>query len=151
MQIELQNATDSKDIPDLATIESWIEQAVKIIPDKIPAEQNAMTIRIINKTESAYLNSTYRHKEGATNVLAFEDHSLGELEADSLGDLAICIDIVREEAEAQNKPIMAHWAHLITHGLLHLIGYDHMEDDEAEVMEALESKILLTLGFDDPF
>ena len=110
-----------------------------------------MTIRIVGTEESAELNETYRSKKGPTNVLSFpwgdhdEDHRL------LLGDIVICDAVVLTEAAEQQKSPEAHYAHLVTHGLLHLLGYDHENDADAEVMEGLETKLMLTLGYPDPW
>lgn len=112
-------------------------------------------IRIIDAKESAALNHDYRGKDYATNVLSFlsgiPDAIVAELEEIPLGDLAICAEVVAREAIEQGKPAAAHWAHMVVHGTLHLNGYDHEDDVEAEEMEALERRILATLGIDDPY
>lgn len=112
-------------------------------------------IRIIDAKESAALNHDYRSKDYATNVLSFlsgiPDAIVAELEEIPLGDLAICAEVVAREALEQGKPAAAHWAHMVVHGMLHLHGYDHEDDVEAEEMEALERRILAALGIDDPY
>ncbi len=151
MHIEFQKMVEASHIPSEKIIAHWLATAVHHTPEKIPAAQNAITIRIISSEESAELNATFRHKKGPTNVLAFEDKPLAGLTADTLGDLAICADLVKQEAEAQSKSIEAHWAHLIVHGFLHLLGYDHIEAMDANHMEAQEIVILQSLGFEDPY
>lgn len=109
-----------------------------------------LCIRIVDAQESAQLNEHYRHKAGATNVLSFpSDVRLPDLTL--LGDLVICAPIVVAEAEAQTKAQDAHWAHMVVHGVLHLLGYNHIGDHEAEVMESKERVILSRLGFGDPY
>jgi len=94
---------------------------------------------------------TYRGKDRPTNVLSFPFECPDEVELLLLGDLVICRQVVEREAIEQEKPLMAHWAHMIVHGSLHLLGYDHIEDDEAEEMESLETEIMQGLGFADPY
>jgi probable rRNA maturation factor len=151
VRVNLQVVKSDDSTPAQNTIKHWINEAIKMLGKEIPSTQNEITIRIIDADESAHLNETYRNKSGPTNVLAFEDKPLAGLQPDSIGDLAICADLVKEEAKDQNKPIQAHWAHLIIHGLLHLLGYDHLNDSDAKVMENLEVKILTQLGFANPY
>ena len=151
LDIDFQYAHEATHIPSEEHIHHWLDAACAAIPEPIAAEQAALVIRFISKEESAALNETYRHKKGPTNVLAFEDKPLAGLCADTLGDLAICVDIVAEEAQAQNKSLEAHWAHLIIHGFLHLMGYDHIEEHDANHMEARETEILNALGFPNPY
>lgn len=151
MHIEFQKMVEADHIPSEKTFAHWLGTAIKHIPEKIPAAQNEIVIRIISSEESATLNETFRHKKGPTNVLAFKDQPLAGLTADTLGDLAICADIVKQEAEVQSKSIEAHWAHMVIHGFLHLLGYDHIEPQDADRMEAQEIVILQSLGFKDPY
>ena len=102
-----------------------------------------MTIRVVDTAESHSLNLTYRGKDKPTNVLSFPFEVPPGMEMSLLGDLVIC--------RQQGKPLEAHWAHMVVHGSLHLLGYDHIEDDEAEEMEALETEIMLALGYEDPY
>lgn len=109
-----------------------------------------LCIRIVDAQESAQLNERYRGKVGATNVLSFSsDVRLPELTL--LGDLVICAPVVVAEAQAQAKAESAHWAHMVVHGVLHLLGYDHISDHDAEIMENKERDILSQLGFCDPY
>ena len=110
-----------------------------------------MTVRIVDEAESNELNLTYRGKDKPTNVLSFPFEAPPGLELPLLGDLVICRQVVEREAQEQGKPLMAHWAHMVVHGSLHLLGYDHIEDEEAEEMEALERDIMQELGFADPY
>jgi len=151
MHIEFQRAVEADHIPSETQIHHWIKTALEQIPEKIPESQNELLIRFIDEAESAELNETFRHKKGPTNVLAFEDKPLAGLSADTLGDLAICVSIVEKEALEQHKSLEAHWAHLIIHGLLHLMGYDHLEEADAHRMETQETLILHTLGYEDPY
>lgn len=114
-------------------------------------QEAEVTVRIVDEAESNELNLTYRGKDKPTNVLSFPFEAPPGLELPLLGDLVICRQVVEHEAAEQGKPLMAHWAHMVVHGSLHLLGYDHIEDDEAEEMEALERDIMQELGFADPY
>ncbi|MDH5368459.1 MAG: rRNA maturation RNase YbeY [Gammaproteobacteria bacterium] len=110
-----------------------------------------ITIRFVDEKESAELNEKYRHKTGSTNILSFPFEAPAEVELNLLGDLIICSDVVKKEASEQKKEELAHWAHMVVHGTLHLLGYDHLTDDEAANMEEKEIKILSQLGYSDPY
>ncbi|HDR1021118.1 TPA: rRNA maturation RNase YbeY [Pasteurella multocida] len=145
--IDLQIATENtENLPTEAQIQEWSNRAVQ--PELSDVE---MTVRIVDEAESHDLNFTYRGKDKPTNVLSFPFECPDEVELGLLGDLVICRQVVEKEAEEQGKPLMAHWAHMVVHGSLHLLGYDHIEDDEAEEMESLETEIMQSLGFDDPY
>lgn len=147
MKVELclQNASAVQDIPDENEIRLWLQAALQLLPEAV------LTIRVVDEDESAALNQQYRQKAGATNVLSFPADLPEEVELPLLGDLVICAPLVQSEARAQGKPEKAHWAHLVIHGTLHLLGYDHLEEAEAEEMESLESGLLKQLGFADPY
>ncbi|OGO91607.1 MAG: rRNA maturation RNase YbeY [Coxiella sp. RIFCSPHIGHO2_12_FULL_42_15] len=151
MHIEFQKRVAADHIPKRTAIKKWLLEAMNHIPEKIPSHQNEMTIRIIGREESAELNEHFRHKKGPTNVLAFMDKPLAGLAPDTLGDLAICADVVKQEAEEQGKLLESHWAHMIVHGFLHLMGYDHLDKGDAEKMESKEIEILTALGFENPY
>lgn len=110
-----------------------------------------MTIRVVDEDEIRQLNRDYRGKDYATNVLSFESDLPPELDIPLLGDIIICPAVVQREAAEQGKTLDAHWAHMVIHGTLHLQGYDHIEDSEAEAMEALEIAIMQQLGYADPY
>jgi len=118
-------------------------------PDLFQCEQAIQ--QVFDTLESAELKAQYRDKQGATNVLSFPFESPVEIEIDLLGDLVICAPLVIEEANQQNKTLTMHWSHLIAHGCLHLLGYDHIDDEDAREMEALECQIMKKLGFPDPY
>ncbi|HHE8746439.1 TPA: rRNA maturation RNase YbeY [Haemophilus influenzae] len=145
--VDLQIATEN--IEGLPTEEQIVQWAI----DAVQPEGNEveMTVRIVDEAESHELNLTYRGKDRPTNVLSFPFECPDEVELPLLGDLVICRQVVEREASEQEKPLMAHWAHMVVHGSLHLLGYDHIEDDEAEEMESLETQIMQGLGFDDPY
>ena len=108
-------------------------------------------MRLVDEAESHELNLTYRGKDKPTNVLSFPFEAPPGIELPLLGDLIICRQVVEQEAKEQDKPLEAHWAHMVIHGSLHLLGYDHIIDEEAEEMDGLESEIMLALGYEDPY
>ena len=143
-------ATARKGVPSSASFRKWV--AAALADRDAPAE---MAIRIVGADEGRELNRTYRGKDYATNVLSFPAESPEGLPEDVelplLGDLVICADVVAREAAEQGKRPADHWAHLVVHGTLHLLGWDHEADDEAEAMEAREREILAGLGIADPY
>lgn len=149
--IHLQQATDETNTPTAAQLQTWLETAIKQLPSPPKPEQNEITIRIIGIEESSQLNQQFRQKEGPTNVLSFPDIALAGIDSESLGDLAICAELVTQEAQEQQKSVESHWAHLVIHGLLHLIGYDHQVASEAKTMESLEIAILAKLTYPNPY
>lgn len=145
--LDLQIATsDSNDIPSQDKIQQWL---TFILPQFV--NEAELTIRIVDEQESQYLNNLYRHKDRPTNVLSFPFESPVEMETPLLGDLVICKQIVHKEALEQNKSLESHWAHMIVHGCLHLLGYDHIDDNEAQEMESIEIDIMAALGFANPY
>ena len=147
MIIDLQIACEQESgLPTAEQIEQWATAAVQPQSDEVE-----MTVRIVDEAESHALNLNYRAKDRPTNVLSFPFECPDEVELPLLGDLVICRQVVEREAQEQDKPVMAHWAHMVVHGSLHLLGYDHIEDDEAEEMESLETQIMTGLGFADPY
>ena len=147
MIIDLQMACEQEsDLPTAEQIEQWATAAVQPQSDEVE-----MTVRIVDEAESHALNLNYRGKDRPTNVLSFPFECPDEVDLPLLGDLVICRQVVEREAQEQDKPVMAHWAHMVVHGSLHLLGYDHIEDDEAEEMESLETQIMTELGFADPY
>ena len=137
---------DNTSLPEEAQFQTWLNAA--IFPFQEEAE---VTVRLVDEAESHELNMTYRGKDKSTNVLSFPFEAPPGIELPLLGDLVICRQVVEKEALEQEKPLDAHWAHMVIHGSLHLLGYDHIEDDEAEEMEALETEIMLALGYADPY
>ena len=147
MIIDLQIACEQETgLPTAEQIEQWATAAVQPQSDEVE-----MTVRIVDDAESHALNLNYRGKDRPTNVLSFPFECPDEVELPLLGDLVICRQVVEREAQEQDKPLMAHWAHMVVHGSLHLLGYDHIEDDEAEEMESLETQIMTGLDFADPY
>ena len=147
IELDLQLATEASDLPAEAQLRHWVELALRQ-----RTADSELTIRLVDAEEGQELNRTYRHKDYATNVLSFPaEVPDGLLDIPLLGDLVICVPVVEREAREQNKALEAHWAHLVIHGCLHLLGYDHIDDEEAEEMESLERQLLAELGYPDPY
>lgn len=144
--IDIQREVENADLPSDEDFQRWVTLALQ--GRKTRGE---VCIRLVNPTESQQLNSDYRGKESPTNVLSFPFDGPTGIPMDLLGDLAICADIVAKEANEQNKPLINHWAHMVIHGTLHLIGFDHINDSDAEQMETLEIALLATLNIPDPY
>ena len=147
LELDLQIALDMPGLPAATDLRRWAEAALAGANYARDAE---LTIRIVNEVESTALNETYRHKQGPTNVLSFPSEAPPEVESPLLGDIVICAPVVLREAIHQGKTLAAHWAHLVAHGVLHLLGYDH-DEAHAEAMESLEIRILAGLGYPDPY
>jgi probable rRNA maturation factor len=145
LDLDIQNAC-SHAIPDDADFMRWIIAALD--GERDVAE---VSLRIVDTDEIIALNRQYRGKDYATNVLSFPADLPPELELPLLGDIVICAEVVEREASEQHKTVAAHWAHMVVHGTLHLLGYDHIDDDEADVMENREIDILHALNFSDPY
>ncbi len=137
--------TDSKALPDESRFESWSGAAY------LGKAASGVCIVLVDEDESRELNTRYRGKEKPTNVLSFPMQLPEHVGDRALGDLVICAPVVEREAREQGKPALAHWAHMVVHGMLHLQGYDHEAEAEAAAMEALEVRILGELGFDNPY
>ncbi|AXW87345.1 rRNA maturation RNase YbeY [Lonsdalea britannica] len=145
--LDLQIACENSDgLPSEAHFQRWLDA---VLP-QFQAESE-VTIRIVDEAESHELNHTYRGKDKPTNVLSFPFEAPPEVELPLLGDLIICRQVVEQEAAEQEKTQEEHWAHMVVHGCLHLLGYDHIEDSEAEEMESLETEIMQGMGFADPY
>ncbi|MES9936542.1 MAG: rRNA maturation RNase YbeY [Sedimenticola sp.] len=146
MQLDVQRIDDGAGILGDGLFERWIAAALAGRRDS--AE---LTIRIVDETESHELNLQYRGKDCPTNVLSFPFEAPEVVESDLLGDLVICAPVVAREAEEQGKTLEAHWAHMVVHGTLHLLGFDHQNEQEAEEMEGLEREIIEAMGYPDPY
>jgi len=149
LDLDLQNGLlqpDGAALPSQTDFEQWVGAALEG-----REQETELTIRLVENEESAALNFQYRNKQGPTNVLSFPFEPLTDLPLPLLGDLIICAPLVVKEARTQGKAVRAHWAHLVVHGVLHLRGYDHLDESGAGEMEGLEIKIMAYLGFDDPY
>jgi probable rRNA maturation factor len=155
LRLEVQHACVSADLPADADLARW---ACTALAAEGQAGEMSIGLRLVDEAEGAELNARYRGRDGATNILSFPFEppaglppeaiaALGPELAGQLGDLVICVPVLRREAGEQGKRLATHAAHLMVHGILHLLGYDHIDPDEADTMEALETDILAGLGF----
>jgi probable rRNA maturation factor len=150
MNIEVQHAVALDGVPSDDDLLRFAEAA-------LPAEGAAgICLRIVDEAESRALNLQWRGKDSPTNVLSFPSSMPPGLPESAAGiglsgDLALCAPVIAREAQVQGKPLGDHWAHLVIHGLLHLRGFDHIQDDHAEAMEQLERELLAGLGIADPY
>lgn len=148
LTLDIQHASSAspETLPSEDLFNRWAQAALR-------ARQgdSELSIRIVDESESQALNHQYRGKEKPTNVLSFPCELPDGVDIPLLGDLVICAQVVEQEAQQQGKLLNAHWAHMVVHGTLHLLGYDHIEEDEAEEMETLETNIMLELGYLDPY
>lgn len=145
LDLDVQIATEFSPLPGREELKLWVETALRDLAEV------ELTIRLVDKKESHELNSRYRGKDQPTNVLSFPAELPAGVEIPLLGDIVICAPLVKDEADAQGKPLKAHFAHLVVHGVLHLRGYDHQDDQQAAEMEALEVGLLNSLGFTNPY
>jgi len=152
LTLSLQKATEQKSLPTNKDFKEWILQALAVANYAKPCE---VAIRLVDEEESHALNLQYRGKDKPTNVLSFPsdlpNEVLTSLKREPLGDIIICVPVVLAEATEQHKTATAHWAHLTIHGILPLLGFDHIDDEEAEEMEALEIDALQELGINNPY
>lgn len=149
--IDLQIACTKDNLPSVDQFQLWVDSTLNALAEGKAQQVFELTIRLAEIKESQELNYQYRDKNKPTNVLSFPFEVPEGVELNLLGDLIICSDIVEQEANEQNKAIIDHWAHLVIHGCLHLVGFDHISDDEAEEMESLEISILAKLGINNPY
>ncbi len=145
--IEVQFACAEEGLPSQEQFRRW---ALAVLADR-GRDGGELVIRLVDADEGSELNQTYRGKTGPTNVLSFPFEAPPGVPMEHLGDLVICVPVVRREAGEQGKPVDAHFAHMVVHGTLHLLGLDHQNDTEAETMEALEIAILGRLGYSNPY
>lgn len=149
LQLDVQLAVEKEN--DLPTEDQLIQWATTALLKRTEHEEPELTIRIVDEAESQELNHEYRGKDKPTNVLSFPFEAPAHVPIPLLGDLIVCKQVVEREAIEQEKTLTAHWAHMIIHGCLHLLGYDHIEDEEAEEMEGIERVVMAELGFEDPY
>ena len=146
LDLEVQYVLETKGIPTRQEFDAWVRAALG--GAQLPLE---MVIRVVDEDESRQLNKRYRGKDKATNVLSFSFEAPAGIASCQLGDLVICVTVVNREAIEQNKPENHHWAHIVIHGILHLLGYDHINDGDAMIMEQLEIDLLDKLGISNPY
>lgn len=145
LHVDIQKACDEP-VPEEEDISSWIEAALQR-----EREQAEVSVRLVGEEEMARLNHHYRGKAGSTNVLSFPTDLPESVPHPLLGDIVVCAAVVEREAQQQHKSFHDHWAHMFIHGSLHLLGYDHIETADAQSMESLETSIMKTLGYPDPY
>lgn len=151
--VDVQLACDDADIPHTEKIRGWISRTLSVAA-KPAVPDTEVSVRVVGADEMRSLNKDYRQQDKPTNVLAFPAGDVAGLPTDGarfLGDIVVCAAVVRDEAVLQNKAITDHWAHMLVHGTLHLIGYDHIHDNRAADMERLETSILAADGVTDPY
>ena len=151
VRIDVQRATDENSTPDDAFVVAWVTRAIEAAGE---AGAREVSVRIVDADEMQGLNRDYRDKDRPTNVLSFPAGDVAGLPDDEpvpLGDIVVCAGVVRDEAADQGKAVPDHWAHMLVHGALHLLGHDHESETEAEAMEALEARILEAHGIGDPY
>jgi len=146
IELELQIASNAQTLPHPSQFREWVGNTLS---DRMDEAQ--LTIRIVDEEEMTELNETYRKKQGPTNVLSFPADINPEFEMPLLGDIVICASVVQRESSDAEIDLLAHWAHMVVHGTLHLLGYDHIQKDDAELMEALEEEILTEMGYPAPY
>ena len=153
--VDLQTDLPAAGLPGQDQVQRWAETAARLAG----GATGEIAIRIIDEAESQSLNHDYRGKDYPTNVLSFPfelpegmpEEMRAELGEGIIGDIAICAPVVEREAQEQGKASEAHWAHMVVHGVLHLLGHDHVDDAGADIMEALEVRVLSELGFANPY
>lgn len=152
VEISIADDINVSDFPSFENAISQMQALCISIAERIDIEKDVeCTLRFVSSSESALLNNTYRNKNYATNVLSFPAELPDFIESNFVGDIAICLDVVKTEAEQQHKMFAHHLLHIISHGILHLLGYDHITEESAQVMETHEKMVLAQLGIDDPY
>ncbi|GAB3002644.1 rRNA maturation RNase YbeY [Psychrosphaera aestuarii] len=146
VELDYQNVSTDKSVPSEQQCLAWLNAFLPQFKDL-----SELTVRIVDEDESQQLNSDYRGKDKPTNVLSFPFEAPPHIELPLLGDLVICAQVVNKEAVEQKKSFDAHWAHMLLHGTLHLLGYDHISDADADEMEGLEIEILNEMGIENPY
>ncbi len=146
VEVDIQYAASGEGLPEPEEFVRWVEAAVAGRRDNVE-----LTVRVVDEAEITELNRTYRGYDQATNVLSFPVGDIPGVWVPLLGDVVVCAPVVRRQAREQRKTEHAHWAHMVVHGTLHLLGYDHVAPAEAEEMEQIETAILSGLGYGDPY
>ena len=149
LELDLDIADNLQQVPTEEQFRGWITQA--LTAGGYNKDSVELSVMVVSETVSQTLNDQYRGKNKPTNVLSFPAEIPEFVESELIGDMVICAPLVQKEAEQQNKSLQDHWAHLTVHGCLHLLGFDHIEDEEAEQMEAIEIKVLQQLGIANPY
>lgn len=150
-RVYLQKTTRTAKIPSLRKLHNWVNCTLQNCPKTLSLDNSEVGIRIVGKKTSAKINTAYRGKKGPTNVLSFTYPPIPLTTSTILGDLIMCAELIEKEARRNKKSLTAHWAHLTVHGILHLLGYDHVTHTQAKIMENLEIKILKKMGYANPY
>ena len=151
--VDVQIASDAGDLPDEEQLRQWVESALQA-SNESSAGVFEISVRLVDENEIRELNKRYRQQDKATNVLSFPFDELDGLPEESirpLGDLVICAPVVTREASQQDKATLDHWAHMVIHGTLHLLGHDHEHEAQAAIMETFEMNILREFGIENPY
>ncbi len=148
LHIDVQRVSAVSQQPDDNSLQHWVQTALEL---ESLSGQIELCVRIVDEAEISTLNQQYRQRSAPTNVLSFSAENIPQIPVHMLGDLVICATVVNQESQQQNKTIDAHWAHMVIHGVLHLCGYDHINDIDAQQMESRELAILNKLGFSNPY
>lgn len=148
LDLDIQRTFFDSELPDDKKFENWVGTALKMGGRE---DDTQVAIRIVDEEEGTKLNRQWRHKNGPTNVMSFSMSGMDLIAPELLGDIVICAPIVAKEADEQSKPLHNHWAHMVVHGILHLLGYDHIIESDAEKMESLETEIMNQLEYPDPY
>ncbi len=144
--IDVQYALEESGLPTVEQLTQWVNTALQELDTAVE-----LTIRIVDKAEGTQINEHWCKKNGPTNVLSFPADTGMEIQPRLLGDIVLCAPVISREADEQGKTVSAHWAHMVIHGTLHLLGYDHRETQQAETMESVEINILKELDIDNPY
>lgn len=144
MELTLQDVSECSEVPGEDEIGRWSLAALENKDIKL-------TVRLVAEEEMIELNLRYRHKQGSTNVLSFPFEDPPGVSSGILGDIVICAPVVKREAAEQNKTELSHWAHMVIHGVMHLQGYDHQSEQDAQLMEQHETRVMIALGFPAPY
>ena len=150
--IDVEIVSDDATIPSIDEITNWVRRTLDSVPR--PPQDAELAVRVVDAEEMQLLNCAHRQKDVPTNVLSFpigEIQGLPAAAGSFLGDIVVCASVVSSEASEQDKPLNDHWAHMLVHGTLHLLGYDHKIDSEAAKMEALEQRVLAQHGVPNPY
>ena len=148
------NREDNLNAPKDGSFDYWISTALNLVLENTDlnlSDSPEISLRINGLEEMTALNTDYRQKQGPTNVLSFPANVPDNIKSSLLGDIVICAPLVEREAKEQQKTLHSHWAHMTIHSLLHLLGFDHIKDNEAEAMESMESNIMERFGFPNPY
>lgn len=155
MNVDIQIVTNADGVPPVGKIQRWVAAAVAAkVADQTDDPAAVVSVRVVDEDEMQTLNRNYRDQDKPTNVLSFPAGDVQGLPADtdtSLGDIVVCAAVVAREAREQGKTLDDHWGHMLVHGVLHLLGHNHMTDSEADEMEGFEREILAGLGIANPY